>query len=76
MKSVSLKIDERIFGETEKVLLKMKISRNRYINEAIDYYNSVIQRRMLKELLKTESHTVKGDSVNTLKEFEDIDYED
>lgn len=76
MKSVSLKIEERIFGETEKVLLKMKISRNRYINEAIDYYNSVIQRKMLKELLKTESHLVKGDSLNTLQDFEDIDYED
>ena len=36
MKNVSLKIDDTIFDETEKILLKIKKPRNRYINEALD----------------------------------------
>jgi len=39
MKTVSLKIDETIFGETEKILAVIKKPRNRYINDAIDFYN-------------------------------------
>jgi hypothetical protein len=41
MKTVSLKIDDSIFGETEKILNRIKKPRNRYINEAIDYYNKL-----------------------------------
>ena len=36
MKTISLKIDESIFGETEKILSSMKKPRNKYINDAID----------------------------------------
>ena len=39
MKTVSLKIDDSIFGETENILTRIKIPRNRYINEALEYYN-------------------------------------
>ena len=73
MKSVSLKIDERLFTDTEKVLSEMKISRNRYINEAIDYYNRANQRRILETILKQESEIVKKDSMSALGDFEDID---
>jgi hypothetical protein len=76
MKSVSLKIDNRIFCETEDVLSKMKISRNRYINEAIDHYNRVNHRRLLKGLLIKESNIVRDDSMEVLRDFEDIDDED
>ena len=39
MKTISLKIDDSIFGETEKIVSRIKKPRNRYINEAIEYYN-------------------------------------
>jgi hypothetical protein len=39
MKTVSLKIDDAIFGETEKILSRIKKTKNRYINDALDYYN-------------------------------------
>jgi len=74
MKTVSLKIDDSIFGETEKILSKMKKPRNRYINEAIDYYNKLQRRLIIEKRLKKESELVKGDSMTVLKEFEDIDY--
>jgi predicted transcriptional regulator len=76
MKTVSLKIDDSIFGETEMILSRIKTSRNRYINEALEYYNKLQKRRILEERLKNESDLVKEDSLNILKEFEGIDYVD
>jgi len=76
MKNVSLKIDDSIFGETEKILSRIKKPRNRYINEAIEYYNRLQKRLLLEKQLKQESELVKDDSMNILKEFEEIDYAD
>jgi len=76
MKTVSLKIDDSIFGETEKILSGIKISRNRYINEAIEYYNRLQRRQILEKRLKSESEIVIKDSLSTLKDFERIDYVD
>lgn len=76
MKNISLKMDDHIFGETEKILSKLKKPRNRYINEAIDYYNKLQRRRLLQKILKAESELVKNDSMSVIKDFEEIDYED
>jgi hypothetical protein len=76
MKTVSLKIDDSIFGETEKILSRIRIPRNRYINEAIEYYNKVQKRQILEKRLYAESSLVKKDSMNILKDFEKIDYAD
>ena len=76
MKTVSLKIDDSIFGETEKILSRINIPRNRYINEALEYYNKVQKRQILEKMLKAESSLVKKDSMNILKDFEKIDYAD
>ncbi len=76
MKIVSLKIDDSIFGETEKILSKLKKPRNRYINEAIEFYNRHQKRLMIEKQLKKESNLVKDDSMSVLKEFEEIDYDD
>ena len=76
MKTVSLKIDDSIFGETEKILAKIKKPRNRYINDAIDYYNRIQKRSILEKRLKKESDLVKANSLEVLKDFEEIDYGD
>jgi len=76
MKTVSLKIDDSIFGETEKILSRIKKPRNRYINEALEYYNRIQKRIIIEKKLKKESELVKKDSISVLKEFEDIDYAD
>lgn len=76
MKTVSLKIDDSIFGETEKILSHVSISRNRYINEAIEYYNKIQKRQILEKKLKIESNLVKEDSMNILHDFENTDYVD
>jgi hypothetical protein len=74
MKIISLKIDDSIFGDTEDILLQVKKPRNRYINEAIEYYNRFQRRLIVEKKLKTESDLVKAESLNILHEFENIDY--
>lgn len=76
MKTVSLKIDDSIFGETEKILSRIKIPRNRYINEALEFYNKVQRRQFLEKSLKNDSDLVKSESITVLKDFERIDYVD
>ena len=73
MKTVSLKIDDSIFGETEKILSRIRKSRNRYINEALEYYNKVQNRYILEDRLKLESALVKEESMSVLKDFEEMD---
>lgn len=76
MKNISLKLDDSIFGETEKIISRIKKPRNRYINEALEFYNKLQKRLILEKRLKTESELVKSDSLDVLKEFENIDYAD
>ncbi len=75
MKNISLKIDDTVFGETEKILSSIKKPRNRYINEAIAYYNRLQKRLLLEKKLKAESELVKDDSLKVLKEFEEVDHD-
>jgi hypothetical protein len=75
MKTVSLKIDDSIFGETEKILSKINKPRNRYINDALDFYNRFQKRTIIEQKLKKESDLVKTDSMSVLKDFEEIAYE-
>ena len=76
MKTVSLKIDDSIFGETEKILSRINKPRNRYINEALEYYNKFQRRLFLEKRFKIESSLVKQESLLVMKEFENIDYAD
>lgn len=76
MKNVSLKIESVIFDETEKILSWVKKSRNRYINEAIEHYNHFQRQLILEEKLKKESGLVNAESMQVLKDFEDLDYAD
>ena len=75
MRTVSLKIDDTIFGETENIVSLLKKPRNRYINEAIDFYNRIQKRKILEQKLQRESILVKDNSMSVLKEFESIEYD-
>jgi len=72
MKTLSLKLDDNIFNETEVVLTKVKKSRNRYINEAVDYYNCINKRNLIARKLIKESKLVRKESLTVLSEFENL----
>ena len=76
MKNLSLKLDDSVYNEAEEILGQLQKPRNRYINEAINFYNKLQQKQILEEKLKKESSLVREDSMAVLKEFENIDYAD
>ncbi|MFH1321266.1 MAG: hypothetical protein ABII90_11535 [Bacteroidota bacterium] len=69
-KNLSLKLDEVIYQEAEKILTHINIPRNRYINLAVDCYNKFYKRQLLKRKLEKESKMVASNSMEILKEFE------
>jgi metal-responsive CopG/Arc/MetJ family transcriptional regulator len=73
MKTLSLKLDNVIFEETEDLLDKIKKSRNRYINEALQYYNQIQKKKLIEQLLISESKLVSEESINVLNEFENLE---
>ena len=72
MKTLSLKLDEDIFNDAEIITSKLKIARNRYINDAVKIYNQFNKRRLLKLQLEKESKLTRKESMEILKEFEKI----
>lgn len=76
MKTLSLKLDDAVFHETEQVVQHSKKSRNRYINEALEFYNRVQKRKFLASKLEEESKLVKAESLKVLRDFEMIESED
>ena len=70
MKTLSLKLDEDIYQEADRITAKMNIARNRYINEAVRIYNIVNNRRLIKNQLSKEAILVSADSMKILSEFE------
>lgn len=76
MKTVSLKIDNSIYQELDSILQGFKMSRNRYINNAIEHYNSIQRLKLLEDELAKESKLVSSESMKVLKEFSEIEYAD
>ncbi len=73
MKTLSLKLDDFVFQETEELLEKIKKPRNRYINEALHHYNRIQKKRIIEKLLEAESKMVRDESMRVLREFEKME---
>ena len=73
MKTLSLKLGDIVYEETEQLLEKIKKPRNRYINEALQYYNRIQKRKIISKLLILESKLVSEESMKVLSEFENLD---
>lgn len=71
-KILSLKLKDEIFQETETMRRTANIPRNAYINEALDFFNSIQKRRSLKKQLAKESKLVSKESLLILSEFETL----
>ncbi|MES2374843.1 MAG: hypothetical protein V4557_19855 [Bacteroidota bacterium] len=70
MKNLSLKLDESVFAETEKITEALKMPRNRYINAAIEFYNSHHTKLLLRKKLGAESMLVRSNSMSVLRDME------
>jgi len=72
MKNLSLKMDEIVFLETERITAKISKNRNRYINEAVQFYNLLQKRKLISRQLQKESKIVQEESLKVLAEFEKL----
>lgn len=72
-RTLSLKMRDDVFSETEEVIETMHTSRNAYINDALSFYNKFMKRRILKKRLKKESCLVSESSLEALRELELIE---
>ena len=73
MKNLSLKLSDTVFKEAETILTKIKKPRNRYINDAVNFYNKYHQKKILKNLLHKESKMVAKSSMEILHELEQLE---
>jgi hypothetical protein len=73
MKNLSLKLSDTVFNETELVIKKIRKPRNRYINDALSFYNKYHKKKLLKELLEKESKLVSKSSKEILEELEKLE---
>ena len=69
-KALSIKLKEEVFQETEEIIRKIPMSRNSYINQALEHFNKVKKRRLLAEKLRQESKLVSKESLAVLGELE------
>ena len=72
-KTLSLKLQDDVFSETEEIIAAVHKPRNSYINDAVSFYNKFMKRNMLQKKLKKESGLVSGTSLEALKELELIE---
>jgi metal-responsive CopG/Arc/MetJ family transcriptional regulator len=74
-KSISLKLEEKLFEQTDKYAKKLGISRSRYVADALVAYNRQMERDELAKQLKRASELVRESSMEVLKEFEALEDE-
>jgi len=74
-KTLSLKLKDDVFEETEDIIESIHRPRNAYINEALSFYNKFIRRKILRDRLKKESRLVSESSIEALRELELIEDE-
>lgn len=71
-KVLSLKLRDEIFRETESMRKTANVPRNAYINKALDFFNNIQKRRLLKKRLAKESKLVSKESLFILSDFENL----
>lgn len=72
-KTLSLKLKDDVFSETEEIVGAIHKPRNAYINDALSFYNKFVKRKLLKKQLKKESHMVSDSSLEALQELDLIE---
>ncbi|MGH7802563.1 MAG: hypothetical protein ACREOW_18390 [Thermodesulfobacteriota bacterium] len=69
-KLLSLKLQDKVFQDAEEILSRSRKTRNAYFNEAINLYNKLWKRKLLKKTLAEESAMVADESLLVLEAFE------
>jgi hypothetical protein len=71
-KVLSLNLRDDVLREAEKIVRRCGKPRNAYFNDAIQFYNKLWERKLLRKRLHTESALLAADSMEVLEEFEQL----
>jgi hypothetical protein len=69
-KALSLKLDEPIYREAEKIRKRLKLPRNAYIRKAISHYNALYTRKLLEQEYHQASRRLGAAHLQYLQETE------
>jgi hypothetical protein len=72
MKTLTLKIDEKMLRETEEICNTTETSVEEHIHAALCCYNKLRQKEIEQNIHKEKSKCVLENSLKMLKEMEDI----
>ncbi|GMQ24709.1 hypothetical protein Aoki45_13910 [Algoriphagus sp. oki45] len=72
MKRLTESLEKAIFEETEDILKEKGIPRNRYLNEAIDFYNLYHKRKKLAKAFAKACQLVRDSSMEVNAEFDQL----
>jgi hypothetical protein len=75
MVNLSLKLDEEVFSEVERNLKLLKISRNAYINEALNFFNKLNKKKEIRQLIKEDIKKLGNADMEVLNDFEVLEDE-
>ena len=70
MKQIKITLDKPTLSEADKIIQRLRSSRNTYITEAVIFYNQYQSRRLLEKQLTEESELIAEDSMEVLLDFE------
>ena len=70
MKTPSLKLKDAFFEETEGILKKRRIPGNRYIAEAVEFYNRYHKQKELAKAFAKASTLARESSMEVNAEFD------
>jgi predicted transcriptional regulator len=71
--NLSLKLKDEVFKKTEEIVDRLDVSRNAYINDAVEFYNAMMERKLTRARLVKESKAVYRTSLDVLQEFERLE---
>lgn len=69
-KPLSVKMDDDVFRDADRIVKRTHTNRNAYINKAVRFMNKLHERRLLSERYRTDAAEVRNSSAEVLKEFE------
>jgi predicted transcriptional regulator len=69
-KALSVKMDEGVFRDADRLAKRAHISRNAYINKAVKLMNRLQERQKRSEQYRVDALEARASSKEVMKEFE------
>lgn len=69
-KALLLKLNDETFATAEKILHKVRMPRNAYLNRAVDFYNRLQLRKLTAKRLKKDAALLREDTRDVIRSFE------